>query len=357
LEKTNHWNSRKISLQGSPADARIAAARRLIDRRRYREALDVINDAIRIDPRKTDSFHLRSVVFENLGLYPQAEADRRRAAELEGLDGPVLETPPPQEDVEPPTEEDAVPVSVADDEEEPAVIDEPPLLVEETEPDRPAIPEPDEAEAVEESARGPRVAPVPRHLARSPAQGGGAEIARSLGTLLVILGLFAAFGVGIYIALSSISNALDGGGNDDGGGEASPTVDASGSATPTPGVSGGPLSGSPLDFEALSAGWATKGITATPGDANEDITGFAPTPVNVTLERAGEEMLVAVLLYPSAQGISQDWDLGDRPTPKAGREIPEGSTVWYNLNAVVVVLESNDALRQDALDGFLSVNA
>ena len=355
-------------MQESPADARIAAARRLIDRRRYREALDLLNEAIRFDPRKTDSFQLRSLVFENLGLLPQAYADRQRAADLSRSG----ETAEPA--VEPAMSEDEVALAedTEDPEQDPADSPTPDTAEEPLEEveladqaESPAAAsalddEPMDESPPDEPVRTPRVAPIPRYSARPPRQGGtGVAIARAFGITLIAIGLLAAFGVGIYIAFSSISDVLDDG--DDNGSVvgASPTPGASAGASPTPSpdTPDDALSGSPLDFESLKAGWKSKSLTATPGDVSEDITGFGPTPVTVTLSRGGEEMEVAVLLYASAQGISQDWDLGDRPTPKTGRQIPSGSTVWYNLNAVVIVIDSNEVLRPDARDGFLSVNA
>jgi hypothetical protein len=355
-------------LQGSPSEARIAAARRLIDRRRYREALDILNDAIRFDPRKTDSFQLRALVFENLGLLPQAYADRQRAADL-SRSGETAEPP-----VESPTYEDEVALAedIAEPDQDPAdpptpdTVEEPSAegaITDQAEsPSAAPAPnhEPMDEPSPEEPARAPRVAPIPRYAPRPPREGGsGGAVARALGTTLIGVGLLAAFGVGIYIAFANISDVLDGGDDNGSVAGASPTPSSSAGASPTPspGTPDDALSGSPLDFESLKAGWKSKSLTATPGDVSEDITGFAPTPVTVTLSRGGEEMEVAVLLYESAQGISQDWDLGERPTPKAGREIPSGATVWYNLNAVVVVIDSNEILRPDARDGFLSVNA
>jgi len=352
-------------LQGSPAEARIAAARRLIDRRRYREALDVINDAIRIDPGKSDSFHLRALVFEYLGMFPQAEADRVRAAEMGFIPEPEPEPVAPRGRsvvAMPPEEPDEESTEALDDMSEEPFIDDEVAGAATTDEiaDEVASIEGEEEEPTADSKKAPRVAPVPRYAQRPPSKGeqSGAAVARGLGTVLVGVGLVAAFAVGIYLALASISDALDGGDGDGGGGATETPIASEGvSPSATADAPDDALSGSPLDFAALEAGWESKDITATPGDVNGDITGFGPTPVNVTLSRGGEEMAVAVLLYESAQGIGQDWDLGDRPTPKAGRSIPADSTVWYNLNAVVVVLESNDALRQDALDGFLAVNA
>ena len=61
----------------TPAELRNAAARQLIARGRLGQALDVLNEAIRLDPRLPDSFYNRAEVFEQMNMLPQAEADRR----------------------------------------------------------------------------------------------------------------------------------------------------------------------------------------------------------------------------------------------------------------------------------------
>ena len=58
-------------------------------RRRFREALDVLNEAIRADPRYAESYDNRAQVFEAMGMNPQAEADRRKVEELGGVRRPA----------------------------------------------------------------------------------------------------------------------------------------------------------------------------------------------------------------------------------------------------------------------------
>ena len=72
----------------TPVQLRNAAARRLMARRRFREALDVLNEAIRADPRFAESYDNRAAVFEALGMAPQADADRRKVADLGGVKRP-----------------------------------------------------------------------------------------------------------------------------------------------------------------------------------------------------------------------------------------------------------------------------
>ena len=68
----------------TPAQLRNAAAKRLMARRRFREALDMLNEAIRADPRFAESYENRAAVFEVLGMTPQAEADRRKVTDPGG---------------------------------------------------------------------------------------------------------------------------------------------------------------------------------------------------------------------------------------------------------------------------------
>src|ERR1700686_4356431 len=150
-------------------------------RRRFREALDVLNEAIRADPRFAESYDNRAAVFEALGMAPQADADRRKVADLGGV-----KRPSPAEE-----ESDA--------------------------------PEPQPA----------RVRQRPAQLAiRYPTapkrRGGGGAAMRAAGTILITIGLFIAGGIGIYIALTTISDAVNG---DNGA-----TVAV---VTPTPAASGG----------------------------------------------------------------------------------------------------------------------
>ena len=172
--------------------------------------------------------------------------------------------------------------------------------------------------------------------------------------------MLVAAGIGIYLALSTISDAFK---DDDavsapGRGDASETPSASDGASPTEEPApDDALVGDPLSFTRLEAAWEGKGITATPGEVSDSVRGFGVTAVSVTLERSGSEMEVAVLLYDGPQGPSADWNLGDPPSPKGGRTIPEGAFVWYNLNAVIVIVESNDVLRNDARDAFFGLNA
>lgn len=337
-------------MQGTPAEIRIAAARRLIARGRFREALDVINEAVRIDPRHPGCYDVRASVFERLGMYPQADADRRKVQALGGVvrpPEPAYEPPPPGAPRGRPVRRRQRPSEAT----APAAVPAP--------AEQPAAPVAGESSA---PAPGPDAAPdrsvVPRYPVRPRRPGAGVSPAlRALGTTLIAVGLLAAAGVGIYLALSSIGNAFDD--DDDSGstpGVGSETTAPTDGASPT-GEPDGALAGDPLSFTRLAAAWQTKGIEATPGEASDLVTGFSVTAVDVTLTRDGGQMLVAVLLYDSPGGPSQDWDLGEQAVPQEGRNIPPGSIVWYNQNAVVVVLQSNDAMHADARTAFFDISA
>ena len=59
-----------------------AMAGRLIAQGKLRQALDYLNEAIRIAPSYAPSFSYRADVFERLGMLPHSASDRRRAEEL-----------------------------------------------------------------------------------------------------------------------------------------------------------------------------------------------------------------------------------------------------------------------------------
>ena len=301
----------------TPVQVRNAAARRLIARRRYREALDVLNEAIRLDPRYAESYQNRAAVFEALGMYPQADADRRKAAELGGV-----------------------------------VRSEPQPAPEDASADVPAEPQP-----VPQPTEPPRYPLPPRRR-----DGTGAAV-RALATVLITIGLFGAAGIGIFITLNTISDAL----NDDettatptgtAGGSETPAATGEGE-TPTP-VAESPeeaLRGSPLSFSRLQAAWSEKDIDSDAGEINTTVTGFATSPVDVKLSRDDSEMTVVVLLYDGPEAVGQDWSVGGIVEPKLGRTMPEGAIAWYNSNAVVIALDTASSIYPDARDAFLGMSA
>ncbi len=364
-------------MQETPAELRNAAARRLMARNRFREALDVLNEAIRIDPRFAESYDNRAVVFERLGMLPQADADRRKVAALGGVrrrppspppvdkragmerrpePPPPIPPPTPEPPVEAPTQLPPLVTPAPEPVPEAPVIAESPSAAEAT-----SVAD-DTAEATEGQPTRRRVVAARYPVRREPSNTG--PMLRSIGTMLISFGLLAAAGIGIYLALTTIGDALDG--------DNTPAAPGDGTETGTPDASGGAsatsttdpeeldeaLGGAPLSFTRFQAAWQGKGITATPGDEAEGLRGFGTTPVTITLTRAGETMEVALLFYDSPAGPAADFDLSPTAvTPKTGRTIPAGAVVWYNANVVAVVLETNEAIHADARDSFFNVSA
>ena len=192
---------------------------------------------------------------------------------------------------------------------------------------------------------------------------------RAAGTILITIGLFIAGGIGIYIALTTISDAVNG---DNGGSVAAvtPTPAASGGASRSPGQSGGPtgqptpspvpksveqaLAGSPLTFKQAQAAWEAKGLTVAVGGVSTEVTGFATTAVDVTLSKGGASLTVAVLFYDSSQQVATDWTIGDVVVAKTG-QVPSGPSPWADHNAVVVMLADDATIHADARDAFLGI--
>ena len=88
-------------MDGSSPAERNAMAQRLISRNKLSEALDLLNETIRQDPRLAETFENRAVVFEALGMHPQAQADRRKVATLRAAQPPSA-APPDATATEPP---------------------------------------------------------------------------------------------------------------------------------------------------------------------------------------------------------------------------------------------------------------
>lgn len=282
----------------------------------------MLNEAIRADPRFAESYDNRAAVFEALGMVPQADADRKKVADLGGVKRPS-----------PAEEESDAPES------QPARVRRRPAQL--------AI----------------------RYPTASKRRGGGGAALRAAGTILITVGLFAAGGIGIYIALTTISDAVNG---DNGGSVAvvTPAPGASAGASSTPGPGGGStegvtpsplpksvdqaLNGSPLTFKQVQAAWEAKGLTVVVGGVSTEVTGFATTAVDVTLSKGGASLSVAVLFYDSAGQLAADWTVGDVVATKSGH-VPSGPSPWADHNAVVVMLADNATIHADARDAFLGI--
>ena len=363
-------------------------AQRLIARRKLEEALDIINETIRQDPRYAESFLTRAEVFELMGMHPQAQADRRKAADLRATypqhppePPPAPEPPPPPPPTppqrEPEPEAPAGPVAEepppAPEEQpiEPTGLEEGPEAVEEEVEE---FPEERAAEAADEFAGEPAYAgggeppeepplpPVMPSYRPLPQPSVGGAFLRAAGVVLFALSLFAAAGVGIYIALDELNgdDAPTTNPPPDGSPAPSDAPSETGDSTETDGATDIPptleeaLEGSPYSFANLEAAWETKGLTVTLGEISEAVTGFGRPAVDATLTRDSATMEVSLLLYASPEAKDAEWTLGVNPAPKDDDAVvPDGASVWYNVNAVVIVRVSNEEIRGDALDGFL----
>lgn len=342
-------------------------AQRLISRNKLAEALDLLNETIRLSPRFAETFEHRAVVFDALGMHPQAQADRRKAAALRAAQPPA---PPPGATPEPPgsgpmaeeVPEVEPPVDEAAGGEE-AAVPEAPVETED------AAGEPEdvagEAEASGEPPDG-RPPPVMPSYPPAPRPSIGGALLRAAGVVLLALGIFIVAGVGIYLGLDQIR------GNSDGSAAATPTEsaaspasaeatdagdgDATGDATDVPPTVEEALSGSPYSFSNLEVAWHARTLAVTAGGISESVTGFAVPAVDITLTGHGATMQLSVLIYASADAKDEEWTLGVAPEPKVAGVVPAGASVWYNANVVVVVRKSDPALRQDALDGFLALS-
>ena len=339
-------------------------AQRLISRNRLAEALDLLNETIRQAPRFAETFENRAQVFEALGMHPQAEADRRKAAALRAdqpaaappLDSALAEPPDAGlEDVTAPAV--ALPGDESPDEDEAAPPESTAEVEDEDDEPEDVVALPDESGDPPNEPPPPMLPsypPLPRRSIRS-------AFLRAAGVVAFSLGVFGIAGAGIYFALDTIG--------DDADDSATPVPTASPAPTDEPDDSGGvagdatdvpatveeALSGSPYSFSHLEDAWHARALAVSIGEISESVTGFAEPAVDITLTGDGATMELSVLIYSSADAKDVEWTLGVTPEPKVDGEVPAGSSVGYNANAVVVVRESAPALRQDALDGFLAV--
>ena len=351
----------------SPAEQN-AMAQRLIGRNKLAEALDLLNKAIRQDPRLAATFENRAVVFEALGMHPQAQADRRRAAALRAA-LPAPAPPPDASPIEPPASasgEGAAPAAeLPGDEASEGDETAPPESTADAEDatDRPQ----DVAAAPDANGDPPEDPPLPVMPSYPPPRrrSTGSALLRAAGVVLFALGIFIIAGLGIYFALNAIGDSVDDNATP------APTESPASAATGEPGDDGvggvagdatdvpvtveEALSGSPYSFSHLEDAWHARALAVSIGDISESVTGFGEPGVDITLTGNGATMELSVLIYSSADAKDTEWTIGAAPEPKIDGRLPAGSSIWYNANAVVVVRVSAPALRQDALDGFLAL--
>ena len=297
------------------AASKNAEAMNLVVRERFREALRVLNDAIYSAPDYPHSYANRALVFERLGMLPQAEADRNRArqlAEAGGYDeGEVFATSG--------------------------------LL------SRPAPPRRISRREARPQKRRPRVRGIPEVI-----------------IVAVALAGMAATGFGLFMAANAISgadinlNVFDFETFQASEPEATAVETAAApTAEPTPPPATPPpeaLAGNPFSFSNLESAWKGKGITATPSNLNTGFSGFKATPFDVKLTRGADSASLSVIIYPGRDAPKEDWNLsaGSRPSPQAGRALPAHETIWWNTN-VIIVVRSSGAVGNEAREAFFAL--
>ena len=299
------------------AASKNAEARNLAVRGKFREALQVLNDAIYAAPDYPHSYANRALVFERLNMLPQAEADRNRARQLAENGGYAEEE----------------------------VFATPTLLT------RPAAP-------TRVSTR------VSRREVGPPARSRLRGIPEFVIVGVALAGM-AATGFGLFMAANAISGAdinlsfFDFETFQASEPEATTVETAAATAEPTPPPATPPpeaLAGNPFSFSNLESAWKGKGITVTPSNLNTGFSGFKATPFDVRLTRGADSAALSVIIYPSRDKPKEDWNLsaGSRPSPQAGRTLPAHETIWWNTN-VIIVVRSSGAVGNEAREAFFAL--
>lgn len=313
------------------AAEKLAAARVFLARGKLRDALDALNLAIQLAPANSEAFRDRAAVFERMGLGPQAEADRLRAAELAAALTPQSEDEPPAPDAEGAVGTPEVPPAPPRGRSKP----------------RPY--EPPEPEYVHE----PVATDIPREEGRGP----------GLGAAVFTIAVALLFAAGIAGGIAFVVLSLSGDGEPSpsstpfgptgvatGGGSATATLEPT-----TPGSVS--TSGDPYSLSALASAWKAKGMEVKTGGANQGFSGFKTAPSEVTMTRGGSTSTAAVFVYSTRDAALAEWDLvpGSRPAPKGNRTVPTHVSAWWNANVVVVLRTDPGGLGPDALDGLLNL--
>jgi len=300
------------------AASKNAEAAKLIASGKFRQALRVLNEAIYAAPDYPHSYAKRAIVFDRLGLAPQAEADRRRARDLAESGGfsetEVFAQPAPRR----------------------------------RSPDRPRAPQPPTVQ---------RSQPQRRRLLV-----GMSETV----VVLVALGGLAVTGAGLYLAADTVRgvdinfNFLEfdsfQSSSEPDEATAEPTPPPTPEPTPPP-VTPAPevLAGNPFSFSTLQDTWKSKGIEVSIGAVNPAFTGFRVTPFDVTLSKGGASAALSVLIYPDANSPSQDWNLGGVPSPQSGRGAPAFARGWYNKNVILLLRSGSQEIANEAKTAFLEL--
>ena len=298
------------------AASKNAEAAKLIASGKFRQSLRVLNEAIYAAPDYPHSYAKRAIVFDRLGLTPQADADRRRARDL-AESGGFSES---------------------------------------------------EVFAQPAQRRRASVRPIapPRPQRSQPPQrrrwAGMSETA----VVLIALGGLAVSGAGLYLAADTVRGVdinfnfleFDTFQSSSEPEEATPEPTPAPTPEPTPPpVTPAPevLAGSPFAFSTLQDSWKAKGIEASIGAINPAFTGFKVTPFDVTLTRGGASAVVSLVIYPDANSPGQDWNLGGVPSPQSGRRAPAFQRGWYNRNVIVLLRSGSGEVANEAKTAFLDL--
>lgn len=281
---------------------RMVVAYDLIIRQRFREALDILNTAIVIAPTYPFAYKLRAIVFDNLGLAAQAEADRLRERDLAATEG----------------------YPVAD------VVN--------------------------------GIATITMRLARSgrvsrrKARPSGSLADRILNP--AVYGIVMLIGV-IAVGIGGVLLAIDTLGDDNGSSVLRPSLGASptvAAATETPAVTEEPapepapdITGSPYSLSSVTNAWENAGLAVTNNGPDDTFEGFDNTATSFSV--SGGDF--TVFIYEDASSTSTDWIISGTGVPDAqpGRTFPPAQSVWFNANVIVVVFSTVNG----AFEAFVSM--
>jgi hypothetical protein len=294
-------------------------AAKLMASGKFRQALHVLNEAVYAAPDYPHTYAQRAIVFDRLGLTPQADGDRRRARDLAESGG----------------------YSEAE-----------------------VFPQP---APVRRSRDRPRAPPRPTARRSHPQERRMAGMSETA-VVLVALGSLAATGAGLFLAANTLQSAVEDVNFNflefDSFQSSSEPGDATTEATPSPSPDPTPppvtpapevLAGNPFSFSTLQDTWKPKGLEASIGAINPAFTGFKVTPFDVTLSKGGASAALSVLIYPDANSPSQDWNLGGVPSPQSGRGAPAFARGWYNKNVILLLRSGSQEIANEAKTAFLDL--
>lgn len=271
---------------------RMVVAHDLIGKQRFREALDILNTAIVIAPTYPLAYSLRAVVFDNLGLTAQAEADRQRERQLAATEG----------------------YPVADVVGGVATI----------------------------TMRRARSGRVSRRETRPAGSLANRILSPTLFGILLLIGVLA---VGLGGVLLAIDTLGDGNGNAalSPSFGASPTV-AGAAETPVPteeptAEPTAEITGSPYSLSSVVKAFEDAGFTVTNNGPTDGFEGFENTATGLTTPGGGD---FGVFVYEDASSTATDWIISGTGVPDAqsGRTFPTSQSVWFNANIIVVVFSN-----------------